>query len=165
MNFNNLDEIKKAGFEGFKTIQELFLHPSEIPNVRGVYLILNLEKKLPTYLPIGTGGHFKGKNPNVHIEELKKNWIEKTIVVYIGKAGSESSSATLKSRLKQYFGFGQGKNIGHWGGRYIWQLNSSSNLIVCWKCLPNDDPRKIENNLINSFREKFGGRPFANLAD
>jgi hypothetical protein len=137
MDFNNIDEIKKAGFIGFKTMQELFADSSQLPAEKGVYLILNLDKNHPTYLPIGTGGHFKGKNPNVSIDELSRNWVEKTIVVYIGKAGSESSSATLKSRLRQYFGFGQGKNIGHYGGRFIWQLTSSNNLVVCWKSLPN----------------------------
>ena len=66
-----------------------------------------------------TGEFFKGKNPNVVLDELKKNWIDDTLVVYIGKAGGGNSKATLKSRLRQYFGFGQGKSIGHWGGRLI----------------------------------------------
>lgn len=133
MNFNNIDDINKAGFVGFKTMQELFADSSQLPSIKGVYLVLNLDTKTPSYLQVGTGGHFKGKNPNVTIQELKNNWVDKTIVVYIGKAGSDTSSATLKSRLKQYFGFGQGKNIGHWGGRLIWQLATSNNLVVCWK--------------------------------
>ena len=133
MNFNNIDDIKKAGFVGFKTMQELFVDSSQLPAIKGVYLVLNLDTKTPSYLQVGSGGHFKGKNPNVTIPELKSNWVDKTIVVYIGKAGSDTSSATLKSRLKQYFGFGQGKNIGHWGGRLIWQLATSNNLVVCWK--------------------------------
>jgi hypothetical protein len=165
MNFSSINEIKKAGFVGFKTMQELFIDNSLIPTIKGVYLILYLDEKAPLYLKKGTGGYFKGKDPNISIKELEKNWINKTIVVYIGKAGSDSSKATLKSRLKQYFGFGQGKNIGHWGGRLIWQLASSSNLIVCWKPLPNDDPRFVEEQLIQDFKIQFGNRPFANLAN
>ena len=99
------------------------------------------------------------------IQELKSNWVDKTIVVYIGKAGSDTSSATLKSRLKQYFCFGQGKNIGHWGGRLIWQLASSNNLVVCWKSLSSEDPRIFEGKLIKDFVTQYGNRPFANLAD
>jgi hypothetical protein len=99
------------------------------------------------------------------IDELKSNWVENSLVVYIGKAGSETSKATLNSRLKQYFGFGQGKNIGHWGGRLIWQLKNSADLIVCWKPLPTDDPRTFENQLIKKFVSEFSKRPFANLAD
>lgn len=165
MDFNKIDDIKKAGFIGFKTMQELFVDSSQLPATKGVYFILSLSKLTPAYLQVGTGGHFKGKNPNVSINELRNNWVEKTLVIYIGKAGSENSIATLKSRLKQYFGFGQGKNIGHWGGRLIWQLASSSKLVVCWKPLPHEDPRTLEKQLLKDFVNQFATRPFANLAD
>ncbi|MCW3170013.1 hypothetical protein OMO38_15925 [Chryseobacterium sp. 09-1422] len=165
MNFNNIEDIKKAGFTGFKKMSELFIDSSSIPKSKGVYLVLNPNFEKAEYLQIGTGGHFKGKNPNVTLDELKSNWVDNSLVVYIGKAGSETSSATLHSRLKQYFGFGQGKNIGHWGGRLIWQLKNSADLIVCWKPLPTDDPRTYENQLIKKFVSEFSKRPFANLAD
>ena len=165
MNFNNLDEIKKAGFVGFKKINELFVDSSSIPKIKGVYLVLNPNYKKAAYLEIGTGWHFKGKNPNVSITQLQSNWVENSLVVYIGKAGSETGKATLNSRLKQYLGFGQGKNIGHWGGRYIWQLKYSDDLILCWKPLLDEDPRSIENALIKKFVSEFSKRPFANLTD
>jgi len=165
MDFNNIDDIKKAGFTGFKKMSELFIDSSSVPKSKGVYLVLNPNFKKAEYLQIGTGGHFKGKNPNVTLDELKSNWVDNSLVVYIGKAGSETSSATLNSRLKQYFGFGQGKNIGHWGGRLIWQLKNSADLIVCWKSLPSNDPRTFENQLIKKFVTEFSKRPFANLAD
>ena len=95
MDFNNLDDIRKAGFIGFKTMQELSVDSSRLPAVKGVYLVLNLDKEIPAYLEVGTGGHFKGKNPNVSLAELKANWVDKTLVVYIGKAGGDSSSATF----------------------------------------------------------------------
>ena len=165
MDFNNIEDIEKAGFVGFKTMQELFVDSSQLPTIKGVYLVLNLDKTPPAFMPTGSGGHFKGRNPNVSMAELKANWVDKTLVVYIGKAGSDSSSATLKSRLRQYFGFGQGKNIGHWGGRLIWQIASSHKLVVCWKPLPNEDPRTVEVQLIKEFVKEFRRRPFANLAD
>lgn len=165
MDFNNIDDIKKAGFTGFKKMSELFIDSSSIPKIKGVYLVLNPNFKKVEYLQIGTGGHFKGKNPNVTLEELKSNWVDNSLVVYIGKAGGETNNATLHSRLKQYFSFGQGKNIGHWGGRLIWQIENSADLIVCWKPLPNDDPRTFENQLIREFVSEFSKRPFANLAD
>ena len=166
MNFNDINDIKKNGFVGFKTMNELFLDCSCLPSSKGVYLILHINKKAPTYLLVGSGGHFKGRNPNVPMEELKRNWIDNALVVYIGKAGSDSSKATLKSRLKQYFGFGQGKNIGHWGGRLIWQLASSKDLVVCWKPLLNEDPRAVEIQMIKEFGKQYdGNRPFANLTN
>jgi hypothetical protein len=165
MDFNSLDDIKRNGFVGFKTMRELFADSSQLPAAKGGYLILRIDTTSISFLPIGSGGHFKGKDPNVPIEVLKSNWIDNAPVVYIGKAGSDSGKATLKSRLKQYFGFGQGKNIGHWGGRLIWQLNDSSDLVVCWKALPNSDPRAEESQLIKAFVSQFGNRPFANLKD
>ncbi len=162
MTFDNLNGIEKAGFVGFKRMSELFIDSSTIPKTKGVYLILKPDRKAE-FVKIGTGGHFKGKNPNVPADELNGNWVNDSIVVYIGKAGKAGTSATLQSRLRQYLKFGQGRNIGHYGGRLIWQLKDSRNLIVCWKTLPNDDPRMLESELIQQFTSHYGKRPFANL--
>jgi hypothetical protein len=158
MTFNDIDEIKKAGFTGFKKVGDLFLDSSMLPDSNGVYLVLNADNKPADFLTIGSGGHFKGKNPNVSQTELKSNWVDNTKVVYIGKATS------LKSRLRQYFYFGQGKNIGHYGGRLIWQLKYSNDLVVCWRTLATD-PREFEADLIRQFVSIYGCRPFANLKD
>jgi len=165
LDFNSIDKIKEAGFSGFEKMSDLFINSSSVPKVKGVYLILNPNFKKAEYLQIGTGGYFKGRNPNIMIDELKENWVDKSLVVYIGKAGSQTGKATLHSRLKQYFGFGQGKNIGHWGGRLIWQLKNSNELIVCWKSLQDGDPRLVENKIIKDFISKFSKRPFANLTN
>jgi hypothetical protein len=158
MTFNDIEELKKEGFTGFKKMNDLFIDSSFLPDNNGVYLVLNSDNKLAEFLTIGSGGHFKGKNPNVSLAELKANWVENTKVVYIGKANS------LKKRLRQYFGFGQGKNIGHYGGRLIWQLKNSKDLVVCWKSTTSD-PREFEANLIQQFISIYGCRPFANLKD
>ena len=158
MNFNDIEEIKKAGFIGFKTMRELFKDSSMIPDSKGVYLVLKADNKLGEFLKIGTGGNFKGENPNVSLAELKANWIDNTKVVYIGK------STSLKSRLIKYFRFGQRKNVAHWGGRFIWQLKYSEDLVVCWKALTTD-PREYEAELIQQFVSIYGGRPFANLVN
>lgn len=158
MTYNDLDEIKKAGFKGFKKMSELFLDSSMLPDNKGVYLVLNIDNRPEKFLMTGSGGYFKGKNPNVSLAELKSNWVDNTKVVYIGKATS------LKSRLRQYFGFGQGKNIGHYGGRLIWQITYSKNLVVCWKSLETD-PSEYETDLIRQFVLIYGCRPFANLKD
>src|SRR5579875_2336130 len=120
-NFNDIEQLKKDGFIGFKTKAELFNNNTSIPKQKGVYLVISNQPK-PTFLELGSGGFFKGKNPNVSLDILHKHWVEGAKVVYIGKAGSASGNATLYSRLNQYLKFGQGKNIGHWGGRLIWQL-------------------------------------------
>jgi hypothetical protein len=163
MELNDIEQIKKAGFSGFKTMRELFVDNSAVPPIKGVYLVLNPMKRCE-FLTTGTGGHYKGKNPNVPLSELKANWIDDSIVVYIGKAGGEGIKATLRDRLKQYLKFGQGKSVAHWGGRFIWQLRNSADLLICWKALPDDDPKSVESELIALFKQQHGGRrPFANL--
>jgi hypothetical protein len=158
----NLEEL---GFQGFVTIGSLFKNSSVLPKVRGVYMILYPSAIAPKFRTIGSGGHFKEKNPNVSLQLLQDNWVDDATIVYIGKAGSESGSATLQSRLKQYLNFGQGKAVGHWGGRLIWQLALADELVVCWKITPQDEPAFVESNLIKKFKQIYGQRPFSNLKD
>ena len=159
--------LMAQGFEGFKTMGELMNGGRHfIPAQMGVYVVLRESESAPVFLTEGSGGFFKGQNPNVSIAELQANWVDNSSIVYIGKAGGIGSSATLFKRLSQYLRFGQGANIGHWGGRYIWQLADSRNLIVCWKTLTMDDPREIEHEMIAEFKSAHSGmRPFANLTD
>ena len=59
---------------------------------------------------------------------------------------------------------GGGKPIGHWGGRYIWQLEGADELVVCWKPTADSAPREEERALLAQFIEMYGRLPFANLA-
>ena len=162
----NLTDLKAKGFIGFKTMAELMVNPSLISQSKGVYVVLYQGESTPTFLRVGTGGFFKGKDPNVSLSELEDNWVDGTSIVYIGEAGGVGSSASLQSRLKQYLRFGQGANVGHWGGRYIWQIADAKNLVVCWKPLADADPREIEHQMIEEFKASHHGlRPFANLKD
>lgn len=160
-----IPQLKALGFKGFDTIGNIkYTNYKMLPKERGIYIIL-YPADLPKFLSVGTGGAFKAKNPNVSSSELESNWVKNTPIIYIGKAGGESGSATIHSRLKQYFRFGEGKPVGHWGGRYIWQLDKADNLIVCWLTLPDDIPSQVETALIKEFRAHYGQRPFANLKD
>ena len=151
--------LQAQGFEGFKTMDELMDGARTlIPAKKGVYVVLRESESVPRFMTEGTGGFFKGKNPNVPIAKLEANWVEGTPIVYIGKAGGIGSSATLQKRLDQYLRFGQGANIGHWGGRYIWQLADSRDLVACWKTLTFDNPKEVERQLIADFKSSHGGK-------
>lgn len=166
MNFNNLDELKNNQFEGFLSIEELWQNNSIIPNTKGVYLIINPYLDNIDFLEHGVGGFFKNKNPNISIKELSNNFVPNSLVIYIGKAGTLNNKSTLKTRIKQYLKFGQGKKVGHWGGRFIWQLTNHKKLLICWKNTENIEPREIEKLLISQFKLQFNNqRPFANLKD
>jgi hypothetical protein len=153
MEFNR-QALQEAGFEGFVPLQRLD-HVS-VPAGGGVYVVLRDADQPPRFLESSCGGHFKGRNPAVPVEALTGKWVPSCAVLYIGKATS------LKSRLRQYRDFGCGKPVGHWGGRYLWQLADASELLVCWK-LTEEVPRSAEQLLLNEFRGRFGRLPFANL--
>ena len=63
----------------------------------------------------------------------------------------------------QYLKFGQGKNIGHYGGRLIWQLKNHLDLIFCWLPMTDTEPRELEKKILADFIQQYGQRPFANL--
>lgn len=166
IDWNDLENLKAYGFTGFQPIRELRQNLSLIPKTQGVYLVLRDSSSQPMFRKKGSGGFFKGKNPNLPIPELENHWVENTKVVYIGKAGGGSSSATLKSRLHQLFKFGAGKKAGHWGGRLIWQLDDAEDLLVAWIHSGEVDAQNLESHLIQLFKhEHEGKRPFANLKD
>ena len=156
------DALKQQGFVGFKKVSELMVtNCSDVPAVQGVYVVLHEGTEAPVFLKDGTGGAFKGQNPNSDISKLNANWVEDTQIVYIGM-----TQDTLKKRLSPYIRFGQGDAVAHWGGRFIWQMKDSRDLIICWKPMPIGDAAKEESDMIQSFKQAHGGkRPFANLRD
>jgi len=87
MLFEHVDQIKAAGFTGFKTIRELWLDTTGVPPVKGVYLVLYTGVGQPEFVETGTSGPFRGGNPNVPVGKLEKAWVDGTPVLFIGKAG------------------------------------------------------------------------------
>lgn len=160
-----------AGFEGFVAVSRLMADMSVVPNVPGVYALLRESSDAPMFLEKGTGGFHKDKDPNVGIAELESSWVEDSSIMYFGKTGKTGGAgknATLRKRLGDYMKFGQGRSVGHKGGRYVWQLADAKDLLVCWKTLDVAvaEPREVERQLISDFKAEHGGRrPFANLQD
>ena len=149
--------IDISDFDGGFSVEELWKTKSgHIPDTSGVYMVVRESNEMPEFLKVGTGGYFKGENPNVSESELRANWVAGAAVVYIGKA------ASLRSRLSQYLRFGQGKPAGHRGGRYIWQLKDAPQLKFYWKEVEGDYDAE-ESAMINAFKARYGCRPFANL--
>ena len=154
-----VEKLKDEGFKGFVRVEELMSNPKLPEDEKGVYVVLYTHDTRPDFMQVGTGGFFKDEDPNVSIEELEANWIDGEQIIYIGKATS------LRDRLSQYMKFGIGKKIGHKGGRYVWQIKDSANLLVCWK-RTDEEPRDVEKKMIAEFKLSHKGRrPFANLQD
>lgn len=155
----DIAQYKEDGFEGFIPVAQLRESTSILPEEAGVYVVIRKSNAVPQFLEKGTGGFFKGKNPNVSIEVLTDNYVAESKTVYIGKA------ANLRKRVGELLSFGAGAAVSHWGGRFLWQLADSDGLIVAWKITPGCDPRAIEAQMIQNFVSVHGKRPFANLKD
>jgi hypothetical protein len=150
-------DLKADGFRGFCTVEKLWQQgmPSDTLE-KGVYLALSF-CPLPVFLEKSVGGWFKGKDPTEREEILKSNWVDPASIVYIGQTGSN-----LRRRIDLFMKFGQGKPVGHWGGRYIWQLKHFRNLMICWKAT-DCDSKQLERDLLAKFKRVHGRLPFANL--
>lgn len=163
MDFNEIG-LKQAGFEGFRTVTDLLDAGlrREIPAGSGVYVVTYSGKQPPEFLETSTGGWFKGKDPTFELDELEVRWVKRARVVYIGMTG-DGPRAGLRTRIRALVRYGKGHNIGHAGGRALWQLLSSGDLVVCWR--PTKDGAEAlseERRLLNAFREQHKQMPFAN---
>jgi hypothetical protein len=149
--------LEREGFSGFVPVSRLSgARGVDVPpRDPGVYVLVRAGTEKPQFIDPGTGGWFKGTDPNVRTTVLEANWVHAASVVYIGMASS------LKARLSQLIRFGRGRNVGHKGGRYLWQLADSEDLLVAWQV--DADPVARESELLKAFVAEHGALPYANL--
>ncbi|MER7723871.1 hypothetical protein [Streptomyces sp. NPDC096323] len=153
--------LTDRGFRGFVPFSRL--RDSKVPGEAGIYVVLHPSTVTPTFLSRSPAGYLKGRDPSVAVDVLEAAWVEGATIVYVGKASAgKDGRRGLRKRLDEYRRHGAGQAVGHWGGRYIWQLEDSDNLLVAWRATPEQDPGNAEAGLIAEFIERHKARPFAN---
>lgn len=169
MSERNLDReaLVALGFSGFLTFEHLrSTGLAGVPTTEGVYVVVRESLEPPRFRETSIGGWFKGKDPTVPVATLEAKWVPGACLVYVGRATSgRSGTRRLRKRLNEYARFGSGANVGHQGGRSIWQLADSGTLLVAWRSsVAPGTPVLDERELVTRFAGIYGGRlPFANL--
>lgn len=161
MNFDDVSALRSAGFSGFQKVSDLMIRGClDIPDMPGVYLVARLLDDPPRFLLTNEGG--KTVNETVAKSVLESKWVQGTVVLYFGKAGGSSQSATLRTRIRQLVRFGEKKADNHKGGSYIWQLANNRDLQVCCKVVVDREPAHVEAEMLHEFNSQYKRLPFAN---
>lgn len=125
---------------------------AELPASSGeVYVLFRRSHLEPTFLDRSTGATHKKRDPSMGPEALTANWVPAAKVVDIGRAHRHR----LRGRLNECQAMGARPTGSHWGGRLIWQLEDSSELLVAYLVLPPTEiPRNVEKETIEGFRRR-----------
>ncbi len=101
--------------------------------------------------------NFKGKDPTVSMDVLHASWVHDAFVVYVGNTGD------LRTRIGQLIRFRAGRAVGQQGGRYLWQLNNSEYLRMCWKETAKGKSASEKSDILRKLQDYYGSLPFANI--
>lgn len=155
------DALREGTFVGFVPL--VALQANDVPASPGVYAVIRPSSAPPVFLEASAGGRFTGKDPSAAVDVLTRKWVEGAEVVYIGKATPGSAGRRgLRRRLDEFRRFGAGEPVGHWGGRYVWQLAGRDDLLVAWNAT-DEDASVVHSRMLRDFVAHYGALPFANL--
>ena len=151
--------LKLLGFEGFLPMGAVAT--DDLPAAPGVYAVIC--NGFPVPVRRSVGGWFKGKDPTQDVGALTRRLVPGADVLYFGRAEQNSPGRGLRKRVDELLRFGRGQAVGHWGGRYLWQLSNPFANLIAWLPVEAADVKATELRLLEEFRDEHGVLPFANL--
>lgn len=128
-----------------------------IPAAPGIYLVgVPFDGFEPNISDATTGPRFvKGRSMLYPASKLKEKFnLSDKRCLYIGE------SDNLQHRITLFLQYGRGEDVPHRGGRAIWQIANSDELILAWCPCPNHE--NVKSALLASYRQSFGVLPMAN---
>lgn len=141
--------LESVGFEKF--IPFIGLTVDQLPPRRGVYAVLRLSTERPALIETNVIIRRKAYT----VERLEDKWLDGQTIVYIGMAEPVDG---LYGRLGDF----SKQSSSHTGGRALWQLADSRDLVAAWVETPDHIAEVLEKSYLRTFKAKFGRYPFAN---
>ena len=162
----DLDLLTSRGFEGFVPISQLHRGGcQDVPDVPGVYVVVRTEDGPPTFLKRSHAPAWRGEDPTRPVDELEARWVAGARVLFIAAAPGSGVRHRLLQRIKRYLRHGHGASVGHWDGRFLWQLSGTSRVEMAWRpCAEGEDARALADETMRAFETLHGARPFANAS-
>jgi hypothetical protein len=142
-------ELERVGFVGFVPL--IGMDRTQLPRRHGVYVVMHGLDQEPEFLD----SNIIDKWPPYPSAQLRERWLTDVPVVYIGKAEG-------KVGLHRRVGAFSRQATNHSGGRSLWQLERSEDLLVAWLETPGESALAVEQRYLQSFKAAHGSYPFAN---
>ena len=156
--------LEQQGFEGFLLVGQLRHDRCEaLPNLPGIYAVVRETIEKPEFMTRSNAAEYRGESPTRPIDELIECWVPRAQILFYGRAFGPGVRSLIKQRVKRYMRFGQGRVVGHWDGRFVWQLRDHSSLRIAWKVIESGDLQAAEDELQLRFSAHYGEPPFANM--
>ncbi len=134
----------------------------DLPQFPGIYAVcLRGWNTISFASDAGHARYAEPADPNLLCERRRRILAAgPTDILYIGKAGSRTS--TLRKRVRQLARFGVGRAKNHAGGEWLWQVQGISDADLRMWCCPRSRSEPLKRDLLERFRNDHGDLPLAN---
>lgn len=159
-----VDDLRALGYEGFLTVSQLRDESAEsVPGEPGAWVVLREgSSQVPRFLPRSSAAPWRGQDPTQTADALGARWVANAYILYVGVAPGSGVRHLLQQRIKRFLRFGSGRNVAHWGGRFVWQLAGTASLRIAWRVTDADGARQAADETLKAFADRHSMQPFAN---